>query len=77
MNTALQTIREHRHPPELPRLSLLDRLALHGGLALIRWARRDQHTSTGITAHGASRALDAQIQRRELVEASHRLRLAG
>ncbi|NMD46009.1 MAG: hypothetical protein GYA85_04495, partial [Propionibacterium sp.] len=58
-------------------LSLLDRLALHGGLALIRWARRDQHTSTGITAHGASRALDAQVRRRELVEARHRLRLVG
>lgn len=48
MNTTLSTTGRHTHPPEqvlhsprpVRRVSLLDRLALHLGIALIKWGRR-------------------------------------
>lgn len=50
MNTALSTVRgRHDHPPiqihdQQPhlvrRVTLIDRIALHAGIALIKWGRR-------------------------------------
>ena len=49
MNTMLSTTSRHEHPPEreyirqaqpVRRVRLLDRIALHVGIALIKWGRR-------------------------------------
>ncbi len=50
MNTILSTVRgRHDHPPEpaispasrsIHRVNLLDQIALHAGVALIKWGRR-------------------------------------
>ena len=53
---------------ELSSLSVLDRLALHGGLVMIRWAERPHRTRMTFARH----ALDAVDRRRELVEAQYR-----
>lgn len=77
MNTTLSTIPgRHDHPPQqvlrpAPRVSTLDRLALHVGVALIKWGRRpravesrerrasrvEQHLARLEREHAAERAL--------------------
>ena len=81
MNTSVKT-REHSHPTTLAPLGLLDRLALNGGLVLIRWARRSQQPSGVAVRHRATvrdraQAWDAQTHHRELTEARHRLCVTG
>lgn len=81
MNTLLNPAPEYTQPTELRRLNVLDRLALYGGLALIRWARRDRSPAIAIqprpvgVPHRTS-SLDDLVERRELVEARHRLTAA-
>ncbi|MFT4294618.1 MAG: hypothetical protein QM582_04320 [Micropruina sp.] len=78
MNTLLNPVHEYTRPTELRRLSILDRLALHGGLALIRWAQRDRHAaSPEHPVDAAKRPLDLPAERRALVEARHRIHALG
>lgn len=80
MNTSIHPVREYTAPTELRRLSVLDRLALHGGLALLRWAHRGQSaaepTDSRLARH-PRRPLDGPAERRELVAAHRRLRAVG
>ena len=82
MGTILEDRTTHEHPPQLRSLTLLDRLALHSGLALIRWAERsDRKTRTvpssraTLPARQAREALESRIAHRELTEARHRIGL--
>lgn len=79
MDITLESRKSLTRATELRPLSAFDRIALHGGLALIRWARRAEQAPR-LSFHTLSRrsqnALAAAIQRRELVEATHRLGLA-
>ena len=64
---------------ELPRLRLLDRLALRGGLALIEWAHRTRPMTEPMKNRrpDLGRHLDTQVSHRELTEARHRLNALG
>lgn len=80
MNTSLRPLREYTSPTELRRLSVLDRLALYGGLALLRWAHRGQASAEPAhsrLARGPRRPLDGPDERRELVAARRRLHAVG
>lgn len=80
MNTSLHPLREYTSPTELRRLSLFNRLALYGGLALLRWAHRGQASSEptyGRLVRDPRRPLDQAAERRELVAACHRLHGVG
>lgn len=84
MNTILETRTDHSHSPHLRRETLLDRIALHGGLALIAWAQRtDQATRTvgfgraQLPARQAREVHQARIAHRELTEARYRIGLIG
>ena len=79
MNTIVESRTDHSHPPQLRSFNLLDRLALYGGLALIRWARRsDQDGRTidtdrvTLPARQAREVLESRIAHRELTEARYR-----
>lgn len=80
MNTLEKPIHEYTTSTELRRLSVFDRLALHGGLALIRWAQREQ-PSVPSEQHridgGRSHRFDSVSESRERIEARHRLRAVG
>lgn len=67
MPTQREIILEQSHPPQLPALSWSDRLALHAGVALIRWAERPQR----ITRPASSDSFESVVARRELVQARH------
>jgi len=76
MNLTLESERQLIQPTTLPRLSTFDRVALHGGLALIRWARRAEqapHAWAELHRRRAQSVLAQATLRRELVEATHRL----
>lgn len=72
MITATQIIRTHSPTTELARLSVLDRLALHLGVALIQHAARQPARIVRNTSRS-----DVAAQRRELVEARHRIGLVS
>ena len=59
--------REHSHPPQLPRLTWTDRLAVHVGLALIQWAERPPQS----VWTGSSELIDTIEHRRQFTEAPH------
>ena len=71
MNTLEKPIHEYTTSTELRRLSVFDRLALHGGLALIRWAQREQ-PSVPSEQHridaGRSHRFDSVSESRERIE---------
>ena len=71
MPISREIIREQSHPPQLPALSWSDRLALHAGVALIRWAERPQQ----ITRPTSSESFESIVARRELVQARHQIGL--
>ena len=73
MPATSELILEHSHPPQLPSLSWSDRLALHMGLALIRWAERKQR----LVRSDASMRFDSVEQRRAITEAGPRIGLVG
>ncbi len=68
MNT-VQITKEQLPTTELSQLSVLDRLALNWGLAMISWAERPQRTRSSL----APDTFDAIQDRRELLEARHRV----
>ena len=75
MSTSIVTEREHSLSPMPPELRLIDRIALHGGLALIRWAQRAEPGDPGEERRHAARvrtadaALASAVHRRENVVA--------
>lgn len=70
MNT--QEIMRKHVEPSLPPLRWSDRLALHVGANLIRWAGRPQRVR-----QSADQRFDSVTQRRESLEARYRLGLVG
>lgn len=73
MSNTREIIREHSHPPQLPTLTWTDRLALHVGLRLIRWA---DHTDR-VTPSVSPDRFSTVETRRELTEATHRFTMVG
>jgi hypothetical protein len=66
-----EIILEHSHPPQLPPLRWHERLALHVGIALIRWAEHAEHSMP----QRSRDRFESVAARRELVEARHRVGL--
>lgn len=79
MSTHQKVHHVHSNTSELPRLRLLDRLALHGGLALIEWAYRTRPRTESPPQRRPDRGrlMDAQVAHRELTEARHQLHALG
>lgn len=77
MNTLVKPVHEYTTSTELRRLPVLDRLALHGGLALIRWAQRQQPSVERQLTGGRQRRFDSVSESRQLAEARRRLRAVG
>ena len=74
MNTVTHTRTEQTRHNDLPAPSVLDRVALYGGLALIRWANRAETTpASKPRRHQARHALHAVAERRRQGEASYRI----
>jgi hypothetical protein len=76
MNTTLATTRRPSHPPQRPRrVGILDRAALHLGLALIMWGRRPDPMPARLErrANRIERALHAHEQHRLLQHAQSTL----
>lgn len=73
MSGTREIIREQSHPPQLLALSVLDRMALHVGLGLIRWAEHTKRKPRP-TTHERFASVE---QRREIAEARHRIGLIG
>ncbi len=80
MNTLEKPVHEYTMSTELRRLSVFDRLALHGGLALIRWAQREQ-PSVPSERHridaGRRHRFQSASEARQRVEARRRIRAVG
>lgn len=85
MNSTLSTVEgRHDHPPHpsLPlaaqpirRVNLLDRLALHAGIALIKWGRRPLVMQSRERRAGRVEQQLARIARERAYERSQRLTL--
>lgn len=81
MNATLSTVASrHDHPPELEpavvfvrRVSFLDRLALHLGIALIKWGRRPLTRDTRERRANRVEQQLARLERERLAERSLRL----
>ena len=81
MNTTLSRTRQ-LHPPQpevevesrsVPRVSLLDRLALHVGLALITWSRRTLPTAE--SRERRAHLYEQHLARLERERAAQRMRV--
>lgn len=85
MNSTLSTVRgRHDHPPQpslplasLPvrRVNLLDRLALHAGIALIKWGRRPLAIESRERRASRVEQQLARLARERATERAHRLTL--
>lgn len=71
MNTVTHTRTEQTRHNDLPAPTVLDRVALYGGLALIRWANRAETTPASKPRRHQAR--HAVAERRRQVEASYRI----
>jgi hypothetical protein len=82
MNTQLTTApARHDHPPSIEytlpprRVSLIDRLALHAGVALIKWGRRSRVRETRERRANRVEQQLARLERERAFERSARLTL--
>lgn len=83
MNSTLSTVRgRHDHPPieqsearphQARRVALLDRIALHAGIALIKWGRRPLSIESRERRANRIEQQLARIERERLAERSLRL----
>ena len=82
MNTTLSTVRGRTtHPPieqqaepiQMRRVNLLDRIALHAGIALIKWGRRPLSVESRERRANRIEQQLARIERERLAERALRL----